>query len=390
MHIGSDRTIGNDADIGTRRPDAQVPPADSGPAPAAAAGRAAGGPAIVPSALGEHGAHDANEALVRPRIDPNEVRIFSGRSNPTMAAGIAAHLGVPLDPTRFGHFSNDNIEIQLGASVRGRSVFIVQSLTPPVSDHLFELLMMLDIARGAAAREVHAILPYYSYARSDKKNAPRISITARLIADLLVTAGATHVMAMTLHSPQVHGFFSVPIDPLTARALFVRHLMAGGRVDPSDTIVLAPDAGAAKSASRFAEDLSLSVAVATKTRLSDTQVCIDPLIGRQVEGFRHAIIYDDEIATGGSVAELAQVVVDSGVQEITVICTHGLFLGKAVNRLGHIPQIREIITTDTVPIPPEKRLPTMTILSVAPVFGQAIERNWHHESLGDLFTFGEE
>jgi ribose-phosphate pyrophosphokinase len=321
-------------------------------------------------------------------IDAADIRVFSGQSNPDLAAGIADRLGVGLAPTHFTKFSNDNLEVQLGASVRGRSVFIVQSLTDPVSEHLLQLLMMLDIARSAAAHEVHAVLPYFSYARSDKKNAPRISITGRLIADLLATAGATHVMTMTLHSPQVHGFFSLPIDPLTARALFVRHFAAMG-LEPGATIVVAPDAGSAKSSARFAEVLGLPVAVATKTRVSDTVVTIDPLVGRQVEGFRHAVIYDDEIATGGSVVELTEVLVQSGVSEITVVCTHGLFLGKAIDRLGHIPQIREIVTTDTVPIPRAKRLQNMTVLSVAPVFGAAIERNYLHESLGDLFAFGE-
>src|SRR5262245_50422107 len=157
------------------------------------------------------------------QVDPKDIRVFSGSSHPALAARIAASLKVPLDPTTIRRFSNDNLYVQLGASVRSRSVFIIQSITPPASDHLLELFMMLDSARGAAAREVHAVIPYYSYARSDKKNAPRISIAGRLIADLLQTAGASHVMTMTLHSPQVHGFFGVPTDPLTARALFVKH-----------------------------------------------------------------------------------------------------------------------------------------------------------------------
>jgi ribose-phosphate pyrophosphokinase len=321
-------------------------------------------------------------------IDPTDVRVFSGQSNPALAEGVAEQLGVTLAPTHYTRFSNDNLEIQLGASVRGRSVFVVQSLTQPVSEHLLELLMMLDIARSAAAREVHAVLPYFSYARSDKKNAPRISITARLIADLLETAGATHVMTMTLHSPQVHGFFRLPIDPLTARALFVRHFASQSTAADS-TVVVAPDAGSAKSSARFADYLGFPTAVATKTRVSDTVVTIDPLVGRQVEGFRHAIIYDDEIATGGSVVELTQILTDSGVEDISVVCTHGLFLGNAIDRLGHIQSIREIVTTDTVPIPSGKRLSNMTVLSVAPVFAEAIKRNHRHESLGDLFTFGE-
>ena len=155
-------------------------------------------------------------------LDPNDVRVFSGCSHPVLAADIAAYLSVPLEKTLVRRFSNDNLYVQLGASVRARAVFIVQSLVPPVNDHLIELFMLLDAARGAAAREIHAIIPYFSYARSDKKDAPRISITARLIADLLQTAGATHVMTMTLHSPQVHGFFGIPCDPLTARASIAR------------------------------------------------------------------------------------------------------------------------------------------------------------------------
>mgnify|MGYP003602488372 FL=1 len=143
-------------------------------------------------------------------LNQSDVRLFSGRSNPVLAAAIARNLGIRLEVTHFSRFSNDNLFVQLGASVRGRKVYIVQSLVPPVSDHLMELLMMLDIANGAAASEIHAIIPYFSYARSDKKDAPRISITARLVADLMRTAGATHVMTMTLHSPQVHGFFGIP------------------------------------------------------------------------------------------------------------------------------------------------------------------------------------
>ena len=156
-------------------------------------------------------------------IDAGEVRFFSGSSNRPLAADIALLLGVPLDDVGVSKFSNDNLYIQLGASVRSREVFIVQSLSPPVNDHLMELLMMLDIARGAGAKAVHAIVPYYSFARSDKKDAPRICITARLVADLLETAGATHVMTMVLHSPQVHGFFGVPTDPLSSRQVFTRY-----------------------------------------------------------------------------------------------------------------------------------------------------------------------
>jgi ribose-phosphate pyrophosphokinase len=322
-------------------------------------------------------------------LDPNDVRIFSGRSHKALAADIADNLGIPLDPTHFSRFSNDNLYVQLGMPVRGRTVFIVQSLIPPVSDNLVELMMMLDIARSAAAREVHAVIPYFSYARSDKKDAPRISITARLVADLLKTAGATHVLTMTLHSPQVHGFFSVPTDPLTSRPLFVKYFRER-ELSPNECIVVAPDLGRAKPTARFAAELGLNVATADKQRISDSEVIIRGLLGKQVKGFRHAMIYDDEIATGGSVVELSKLLIASGVQEITVICTHGLFTGRSLERLTEISQIKEIVTTDTVPIPPEKRLPIMTVLSVAPVFSEAICRNYNRESLSGLFAYAED
>jgi ribose-phosphate pyrophosphokinase len=318
-------------------------------------------------------------------LDPNDVRVFSGRSHPALAAGIARLLGVPLEKTHVARFSNDNLFVQLQASCRSRAVYIVQTLTPPASDHLLELLMMLDIARGAAAREVHAIIPYFSFARSDKKDAPRISITARLIADLLATAGATHMMTMQLHSPQVHGFFGIPADPLTARPLFVKYFR---KRKLKNTIVVAPDSGQAKSAARFGHNLGLPAIAAEKTREADTRVKIDDIIGRQVQGFERALIYDDEIATGGSVLALSQLLLANGIRKISLACTHGVFTGDAIQRLAAIPEIDEIVTTDTVPIPQEKRLPCLHVLSVASEFAEAIRRNYHKQSIGDLFAFG--
>ncbi|MFQ5811956.1 MAG: ribose-phosphate diphosphokinase [Anaerolineae bacterium] len=320
-------------------------------------------------------------------IAPSEVRFFSGSSHPQLAADIAGYLGVPLDKTEITRFSNDNLYIQLGASVRSRAVFIVQSLSPPVNDHLVELLMMLDIARAASAKEVHAIIPYFSFARSDKKDAPRISITARLVADLLQTAGATHVMTMMLHSPQVHGFFSVPADPLSSRPVFTQHFQ---QRDLSSTIVVAPDMGHAKSAARFAKDLGLPVAAGDKERVSDTEVHVRGLVGQQVQGCKRALIYDDEIATGGSVLEMSRLLVEYGVQEIWIVCTHGVFARGSLEKLAAVPQITEIVTTDTVYIPSEKRHPKLHVLSVAHVFGEAIRRNYLRQSIGDLFVFGEE
>jgi ribose-phosphate pyrophosphokinase len=327
------------------------------------------------------------------RIDPDDVRFFSGSSHLDLAQKITNYLDIPLIKTSFSRFSNDNLFIQLGATVRSRAVYVIQSLTPPVSEHLMELFIMLDIARSAGASEVHAVIPYFSYARSDKKDAPRLSITARLIADLLVASGATHVMTMTLHSPQVHGFFSIPTDPLTARNLFTSYLKdqaqsSGKPFDPDQVVVVAPDFGRAGSAGRLAASLGLHAISAEKTRLTDTEVFINDLIMRQVEGFKKAIIYDDEIATGGSVITLCNLLVRSGVEEIVLTCTHGLFISKALDRILAIPQVKEIITTDTVHIPPEKRRPQLTILSVAPVIGDAIWKNYNRLSIGSLFSYG--
>jgi len=327
------------------------------------------------------------------RIDPDDVRFFSGRSHPELAQKIASYLDVPLVKTVFSRFSNDNLFIQLGATVRSRSVYIFQSLIPPVSENLMELFIMLDIARSAGASEVHAVIPYYSYARSDKKDAPRISITARLIADLLQTAGATHVMTMTLHSPQVHGFFSVPTDPLTARDLFVTYLKdkavtSGEAYDPKKVVVIAPDFGRAGSAGRLADSLGLPALSAEKSRISDTDVVIKDLIIKQVEGFKKAIIYDDEIATGGSMITLCKLLVQTGINEILITCTHGLLIGGALDRILAIPQVKEIITTDTTPFPPEKCRPRLTVLSVAPVIGDAIWKNYNRLSIGSLFSYG--
>src|SRR5690349_416210 len=319
-------------------------------------------------------------------IPPEKVRFFSGSSNPTLAASIAAELAVPLDSTHITRFSNDNMYIQLGATVRYRRVYIVQSLSQPVNDHLMELLMMLDIARGAAAAEVHAIIPYYSFARSDKKDAPRISITARLVADLLKTAGATHVMSMVFHSPQVHGFFSLPTDPLSSWIVLKNYLETS---DLNNSIMVSPDMGQAKSAARFANVLGLPIAAGNKERVSDSEVKINALIGNQVKGHRCALIYDDEIATGGSIHELSNVLIDEGIEDIKVICTHGVFTRGGLDRLASVPQISEIITTDTVYIPPEKRHPKLKILSVAPVFADAIRHNLYRESLNELFVFGQ-
>jgi len=308
--------------------------------------------------------------------------IFSGTAHRALAEEIADYVGVELSPTRIEKFSNDNISAHLGVSVRGKNVFIVQSLSPPCSDNLMELLLMLDVARSAGAKSVHAVIPYYSYARSDKKDAPRISIAARLIADLLVTAGANHVMAMTLHSPQVHGFFSVPVDHLTPHPVFVDYLQ---KQDLSNAVIVSPDIGHAKRASKLARVLGLPVAAAEKLRQTDDSVIIAGIMG-QVRGKR-AILVDDEIATGGSIVGTIEHLRREDVSRVMVMVTHGLFTGPAIERLNAVEEIEEIVVTNTVPLPPGRRPERLKVLSVAHIFAEVIRRHVMGESIGALFEF---
>ena len=311
-----------------------------------------------------------------------ELRIFSGSSHPQLAQEIADYLGCPLCSHKTMRFSNDNLFVQLGESVRGKEVMIIQSLTPDVSDNILELLLMLDAARSASAKTVHAVIPYFSYGRSDKKDEPRISIAGRLMADLLATAGANHVMTMTLHSPQVHGFFSMPTDHLTAHGAFVRHFR---KRDLTNTVIVAPDIGHAKRAAKLARILGVGVAAGDKERVADDRVEVAGIIGDIVG--KNVIVFDDEIATGGSIVAIVELLRQNDVKHVTLACTHGVFSGPAIERLRQIPEVDEIVTTNTVPIPPEKRLPNMTILSVAPIFGEAIRRNLVGRSVGSLFAF---
>lgn len=308
--------------------------------------------------------------------------IFSGSAHPTLAKEIADYLQTDLAPTEIQRFSNDNLSTHLGVSVRSKDVFIVQPISPPCSDHLMELLLMLDVARSAGAASVHAVIPYFSYARSDKKDAPRISIAGRLVADLLVTAGADHVITMTLHSPQVHGFFSVPADHLTAHSVFVNHLR---KRDLTNTVVVSPDIGHAKRAAKLARALQLPVAAAEKLRQTDESVDISGIMG-EVRG-KKAILIDDEIATGGSMVETIRHLRQQDVQEIIVMVTHGLFTGPAIERLNAVEGIDEIVVTNTVPLPPERRPDRLKVLSVAHIFGEVIRHHICGQSIGALFEF---
>lgn len=310
-----------------------------------------------------------------------EITVFSGTAHLELSKELCECLGVPLSPSTVRHFSNDCLYVQLNANCRESDVFLIQPLVPPVQENLVELLFMLDAARGASAARTTAVIPYYSYARSDKKDAPRISIAGRLVADLLVTAGANRVLTMTLHSPQVHGFFSVPTDNLNALNVLANYFR---NRDLRNTVVVSPDLGHAKSASHFARMLKLPVAAGSKQRLSDEKVVIEAVVG-DVDG-KNVIILDDEIANGGTIVELLEHLRERHIGRVCVVCTHGLFTGNAIERLGAQPEIEEIVTTNTVPIPPEKRLPNMHILSIAPLMAEAIRRIHVGESVSSLFV----
>jgi len=312
----------------------------------------------------------------------DNISIFTGSAHPKLARQMAKYLNIDMSPISIEKFSNDNFEVQLGESVRGKDVFLVQPLIPPTSDHLMELLLMLDIARMSGAKSIHAVIPHYSYGRSDKKDAPRISITARLVADVLVTAGAQHIIAMTMHSPQVHGFFSVPTEHLTAHSVFVKHFK---KQDLSNTVIVSPDIGNAKRTSKLAHSLGVPLAIGQKQRISDDNVNIGGVLG-EVKG-KNIIIFDDEIATGGTIVELVEHLKHAGAGAISIATTHGLFLKSAKKRLDALENITEIVSTNTVHVPKKKRPNKLIILDVGHIFGEVIRRNSLGKSIGELFEF---
>jgi ribose-phosphate pyrophosphokinase len=307
-----------------------------------------------------------------------EIVIFGGNAHPELADEICSYLSVPRSPVRTTRFANDCLQVQLQANCRERDVYLIQPLVPPVQENLVELLLMADAARGASAARVTAVMPHYAYARSDKKDAPRISIGGRLVADLLVTAGVNRVLTLTLHSQEVHGFFSVPVDHLHALRELAAHFR---RRDLSRAVVLSPDLGYAKSAAAFARRLGLPVAAGAKERFSDSKVSISAIIGEVAD--RDVIVVDDEIARGTTVLELLSVLRLQEPRSISIACTHGLFADGALEKLAAAEDVSEIVCTNSVPVP--FRHPKLTVLSVAPALAEAIRRTHDGQSVSVLF-----
>jgi ribose-phosphate pyrophosphokinase len=309
-----------------------------------------------------------------------EIAVFSGSAHPILAAEICTQLNEPLRPVRVSRFANDCLEVQLQSNCRERDVFVIQPLVPPVQENLVELLLMLDAARGASAARVTAVMPHYAYARSDKKSMPRVSIGGRLVADLLVAAGASRVLTMTLHAPQVHGFFSVPVDHLHALRELAAHF-AGLRLH--DGVVVSPDLGNAKQAAALARLLGLPVAAGAKERHTDERVTISSIIGDVAD--RDVIVIDDEIARGTTIMELLARLRELGARTVRIACTHGLFCDGALKRIAAQPEVVEIVCTNTVPIPESEQDPKLQVISLAPALAEAIRRIHEGESVSALF-----
>ncbi len=309
-----------------------------------------------------------------------QLGVFTGNANPPLAAAICGELGVPLGKAEVFQFSNENIFVKIDDTVRERDVYVIQSFTSPVNTSILEMLIMIDALKRASAGRITAVIPYFAYGRTDKKDQPRVPITARLLADIITVAGANRVLTMNLHAGQIQGFFDIPVDELSALGALSRYFE---EKHLDDWVVVAPDLGAAKKARNFGERIGASLAVIEKRRVANVGSSEVLNVIGEVAG-RRAIIFDDEIDTAGSVIGATRVLERSGVHEIYAVCTHGVLSGPAIDRLRDAP-IREVVMTDTVPLPPEKCLPKITVLSVAPLFAEAIHRIHQGVSVGALF-----
>lgn len=306
--------------------------------------------------------------------------IYSGNANPDLARKICRYLGVELGRAEVFSFANENIFVKILDNVREKDIFLVQPTCHPVNQSIMELLILTDAFKRASAGRITAVVPFYSYGRSDKKDQPRVPITARLIADMMTVAGADRVLTMDLHQGQIQGFFNIPVDELTAVHLLSNYFRHKQLTD----LVVVTDLGFAKRARTFAELLDAPLAIIEKRRIGNSDRAELMNVIGEVRG-RRAIIVDDEIDTAGTLMETVRALEREGVSEIYACATHGVLSDPAVDRIRD-SALREVVVTDSIPLPPEKRLPTITTLSVAPLIGEAIKRIHRGESVGALFS----
>ena len=314
-----------------------------------------------------------------------DIRVFAGTSCPDLAEEIGECLGVALSPREIIRFPNDNIFVRLLASVRGKDVFVIQTLIAPVSQHIMELLILLDTVKRANAGRITAVMPYFAYGRSDKKDQPRVPITARLLADLVTTAGADRFLTLDLHAGQIQGFFSIPGDEVSTFHLLSDYLMAKHlERQPGGGVVVTADLGFAKKGRNFAQKLNLPMAFIEKRRTGNDAKAQSLTVIGDVEG-RSVILVDDEVDTAGSMTGAVNILKANAAGDIYLCFTHPVLSPPAIDRLRALP-IKEIITTNSVPLPPEKRLPNFTVLSVAPLLSEVILRSHEGMSVGQMFN----
>ena len=312
----------------------------------------------------------------------SDLAIFSGRAHLSLARDVCAHLEMPLGACEVSEFSNENIFVRIQENVRSRDVYLIQSMSSPVNTSIMELLIMIDAFRRASAGRITAVLPYYAYGRSDKKDQPRVPITARLLANLIETAGADRILTMDLHASQIQGFFNIPVDELTAIAHIIDYFR---KRDLSQTTVLATDVGGEKRARDVARQLGVPLAIVLKERIgNEERVAAQNLIG-DVDG-RDILIVDDEILTGGTIMEAADIALSRGARKVTVACIHAILSGRAIERICGHSEIDELVVTDTLPLAEAKKHAKITCLSVAPLLGEAITRINSGRSVGELFS----
>jgi len=312
------------------------------------------------------------------------MRIFGGRASAQLTEGICSYLGVPQGKAEIFKFSNDNTFVRILENVREEDVFVVQTSAPPVDEAFMELLIMVDALRRASARRITAVLPYFPYVRSDKKDQPRVPITARLVADLLVTAGVNRVVTVDLTADQIQGFFTIPADHLTAQPVLARYFLAKQLRNP---VVVAPDPGSVKRAQKFSQRLGAPVAFVDKRRVSPTadsaaEVVATTVVGK-VEGCQ-AILFDEEVDRGSSLLNAARLLMEHGATEVYAACTHAVLSGPAKDRLSTSP-IKRLVVTDTLPVPAEKAWDRLEVLSIAPLLAEAVKRISMGKSISELF-----
>ena len=310
----------------------------------------------------------------------DELKVFSGTAHPALAMAVCDYLGIPLGEVEVFEFSNENIFVRILENVRERDVFVIQPICSPVNKSLVELLIMLDAFRRASAGRITAVVPYYGYSRTDKKDQPRVPITARLIADLITTAGANRLLTVDLHAPQIQGFFTIPVDELTTRPILAQYFKKKAL---DNLVVVATDIGITKVARDMAAKLGAPLAIIEKRRLGNVDATETLNIIGEVEGMR-ALTVDDEIDTAGSLVGVVNALLEHGVTEVYACCTHPVFSGPAIQRIAASP-VKEVVVTDTIPVNGEKKLDKITVLPIASLIGEAIHRIHTGLSVGAMF-----